>query len=546
MLASSEVKYPHGGVDSLSLCSERFRQHVRNALDNMSNFQRQWWQTELLRDASLIFLAIIFLPLNVFLLALCGSIAYLFSSQRILRRRIRASPGFRPKVILITDVELPQGLSLARSFYLAGHTVIGLDTQDNRIPSGARFSTALKHFYSVSYTSSLDGGFYYTEVVLHLILHEHVDLWINCGKSNTPSVIDCKRVIENTTKCRVIHIDTQHAARIQDKASFASFTRSLGLPSPDSHALTSRVAIHDVLKTARTSKKSYIVRGYGTGEPRKPSSLLPRRSLSQTYNQVSQLPVSKTNPVLIQEHIRGDEYTTHSLVIDGEVAAFAAHPGNSKTTFIVPLSSRSPLAQSMMEFTRRLTSQPTPSAGGIERKMTGHLSIIFRIQSRVTESGVESSLYPISCNTGVPIGSVLLRGQENALARAYIHAHDNIPEKLTNGVHPSDYSYRPTCIRPKSTKGYYFLGREVFDLLLRPLARVINGNGSLSDCSNGITTFLQRVARNKEMVWEMWDPMPFLWLYETLPLRLLLGTDENSWRAWLHKEVEIQPDEDWM
>ena len=38
---------------------------------------------------------------------------------------IRKRAGFKPRIVLVTGVEMSKGLSLARMFYEAGHDVIG-------------------------------------------------------------------------------------------------------------------------------------------------------------------------------------------------------------------------------------------------------------------------------------------------------------------------------------------------------------------------------------------------------------------------------------
>jgi len=64
--------------------------------------------------------------------------------------RSKSSPTFQPKTILVTGLGMSKGPTIARSFYRAGHKVIGANFEPHYIPVSGRFSRSLSGFYRVS------------------------------------------------------------------------------------------------------------------------------------------------------------------------------------------------------------------------------------------------------------------------------------------------------------------------------------------------------------------------------------------------------------
>src|SRR2546429_4495707 len=86
------------------------------------------------KNASLVTASIAFLPLSSSILAF-SYVCNILIPQNGLRGKIRSSPRFRPKTILVTGVGTAKGLRIARAFYETGHRVIGADFQPFGIPA---------------------------------------------------------------------------------------------------------------------------------------------------------------------------------------------------------------------------------------------------------------------------------------------------------------------------------------------------------------------------------------------------------------------------
>ncbi len=83
--------------------------------------------------------------------------------------------------------------------------------------------------------------------------------------------------------------------------------------------------MHQILNDANGSKQ-YVMKAVGKRKPTDKATrmTLPRRTLSQTYQHVASIKVTKDEPWILQQYITGQRYHTCSIVVDGEVKAFVA------------------------------------------------------------------------------------------------------------------------------------------------------------------------------------------------------------------------------
>ena len=181
------------------------------------------------RSASLILASILLLPLSTAILILSYATQVLVP-QNALRRRIRRSPRFRPKTILVSGVGTPKGLRIARAFFETGHRVIGADFEPRGVPIHARFSKALSGFYRLRVPTAQSGATLYMRDLVSLVEKEDVDLWISC--SEVISAIDdgqARELLEQRTNCQSMQVDAQTATYLDDQDEFIRYTKSLGL-----------------------------------------------------------------------------------------------------------------------------------------------------------------------------------------------------------------------------------------------------------------------------------------------------------------------------
>jgi len=236
------------------------------------------------------------------------------------------------RTILVTGVGMTKGLYLARTFHLAGHNVIGADFEPYHIPVCGRFSRALKRYYALpTVTEGEDeGAAAYTQELLHIIRRERVDLWVSC--SGVASALEDGRAMEIVTRrmeAKCVQFDVATTARLHGKDAFIAYTQSLGLPVPETHTVKSRDAVHKVLHQSPRTKKSYILKSVGVDDAsRGDMTVLPRRTLSETYGHVARVPFGESKPWVLQQFVKGMEYCTHALIVRGAVRAFVACPSS--------------------------------------------------------------------------------------------------------------------------------------------------------------------------------------------------------------------------
>lgn len=475
------------------------------------------WRWHLARNVLLIFLSLFFLLLDTPVLFYSFCLRVL-APQDGIRRRIRRSRGFRPKTVLVTGVGMSKGLALARMFYLAGHNVIGADAEPYGIPVNGRFSKALKKFYRLPKPSKRDGSAPYVQHLLKIVRIESVDLWVS-GSAASTAVEDglAKEIIEQRSDCKAVQFDVKTTATLREKHSFIQKTIALGLPAPETYDVTTRHAVHTLLNSK--PKKQYIMKSAGVVDAaRDGRMILPRRTVSETYNHVSRLPISKDKPWVLQQYIDGEEYCTHALVVNGEVNAFVACPSQELLLHYEALSCTSGLGKVMLKFTQEFVSRS-------EEGMTGHLSFDFRVEETMTESGLQMSLYPMECNPRAHTAVVLFNSLSPEMAARYMDVLRPETNSSSNG-HVNGH-----VLTPHSPKKFYWVGYDLVSLVLHPALQVLRLKLSIHAFLAGCYTFLEHLLLWKDGTFEIWDPLPWWWLYHVYwPGHLLTCTWQR--RKW--------------
>ncbi|MCJ1305792.1 hypothetical protein MMC08_008608 [Hypocenomyce scalaris] len=454
-----------------------------------------------IQNAFLILLSLSFLPLSTFILFLSYALQTL-NPQRTLRQRIRRSPNFRPKNILVTGVGMTKGLTIARAFYEAGHNVIGADFEPYGVPISGRFSVALSKFYALSKPNQKDGAAYYIQDLLRAVRRERVDLWVSC--SRVASAVEdgqAKEVIERQSDCKAIQYDPKTAAKLHEKRSFIQHTMSLGLPAPETYDVTTRAAVHKVLNTHMTTQ--YIMKSVGVDDAARAEMMLfPRPTVSETYERLAHLPVSSSKPWVLQQYIRGEEYCTHALVIQGVVKVFVACPSSELLMHYEALPPHSALSRAMLKFTEEFAARSG-------KDMTGHLSFDFLVDEKTTEKGSERVLYPIECNPRARTAVVLFKGQSVEMAQSYLAALSS----KSNGAVANGHASRQEVVAPQHPARYYWVGHDLVELVLLPILESLRGKMSIADVMQSCYVFLHHLLFWKDATFEVWDPLPWWWLY---------------------------------
>ena len=477
----------------------------------------------LLQNLSLIALSLLFLPLSTLVLLFTYPLYYFLPHHALLaRRHNRRSPGFRQRTILVTGVGMSKGLALARDFYLAGHVVIGADFEANSIPACGRFSRSLQRFYALTKPNADDvvGVVRYIEQLLRIVRKERVDLWVSCsGVASAVEDGQAREIIEQKTDCRAIQFDVHETATLHEKASFIRHTENLGLPVPETHDVQSRDAVHKVLngggagKEASRRKKRYIMKSVSVDDAQRGNmTLLPRRTLSETYSHISRIPISKDKPWVLQEFIKGPEYCTHALVIGGKVKAFVACPSAELLMHYEALQPEDGLSKAMEQFTKEFARR-----SGAD--FTGHLSFDFMVEERVRAGGLEKVILPIECNPRCHTAVVLFNAVGSKLAKMYESAMDQHATMNANGLLEIVNGYREVeqqqefPLYPQDAYQYYWVGHDLVKLGLLPTLDVLRLKRSIWSLLDTWRVLFTHLIFWKDGTMELWDPMPWFALY---------------------------------
>lgn len=414
-----------------------------------------------------------------------------------------------------------KGLMLARAFHQAGHDVIGADFEPYGVPVSGRFSRALKKFYPLPKPTEQDGAAHYIHDLLQIVRREKVDLWVSCS-GVASAVVDgqAKEVLERRSDCVAIQFDVETTSMLHEKHSFIQRARGLGLPVPETHNVTSRSAVHKVLNASPPpspvrKRKQYIMKSVGVDDASRGNmTLLPRRTISETYQHVSGIPISSANPWVLQQYIQGKEYCTHALVVHGQVKVFVACPSSELLMHYEALPSSSPLSLSMLRFTQAFAAR----SGG---HMTGHLSFDFLVEESVTEKGLEMVLQPIECNPRAHTAVVLFNGLATEMANAYLSALEEPRNHINGSAPPAELEPADPILTPTTTPDkYYWLGHDIVSLLFLPLLPLLRlrqqqqrKTGLLGAYLRGVGGLARRCLFWRDGAFERWDPLPWWWLY---------------------------------
>ncbi|KAI2606652.1 hypothetical protein GGR54DRAFT_620208 [Hypoxylon sp. NC1633] len=497
------------------------------------------------RCFGLVFLSIFLLPLSVSVACFCYMLREAFSYLQLhTRAQERSQDVSSRRTILVTGVAMAKGLTLARSFYLSGHRVIGADFEESGIPCPGRYSRSLSAFYRLPKPAAKERAAAYVSRLLDVVNAENVDLWVSCSAvSSAIEDAQAKESIEHNTACKCIQFDAKTTSLLHDKASFMAECKETGLPVPESCEVKSKRDVRRVLSKclASSSERKFILKPVGMDDVNRGNmTLLPLPTESETMEYVSQFPISKSNPWVLQQFIPGgEEYCTHALVIHGEVKCFVACPSTEMLMHYSALDRASPLWKAMLAFTVDFVRRsPRPDS------MNGHLSFDFMAtEGGINHSGFKRNIYAIECNPRAHTALILFaqQGPEmDAMVRAYLSIL-NVGSKdavmhSTNGTGSPNGAGDLIVTPPADATPRYWIGHDLVSLCIHPLLRW--GAGSV-DTSNLLSSTLELallLCLWKEGTFEAWDPMPSLCLYHVYwPMAIL-----SSWwhgRHWTRINV---------
>ncbi|KAL2793825.1 hypothetical protein BJX66DRAFT_305202 [Aspergillus keveii] len=494
---------------------------VRRALGSsrrqIFHLMRQLLQAQIHRHFFHIALSLVLLPLDNAILFVAVILSYLRSwfprpGSRT-RHHILQDERFYPKTVLVTGINTPYGLRVARCCYFEGHRVIGADITDSRVTPGEGMSKAIFAYYRVH------KGLYVSNL-LDIVQREKVDIWIPCSQdaSATEDAM-AKQAIEGRTSCKCITLDSEFTSKWGRLELFHKYLEENSLPVVESHQVHSRDSIHRILH--RSPTKVYHISKTASALRQETVVVLPKRTLSSTYTQVSEIQVSKDSPWVMQQHARLGEFIAELLLIGGHVTAITIRPANQGSDW-----GYSPLNEGLATAIHKLMERFASSGGS---RATGHLSVRLMVDEELGMDSVRYAVHISECKQGAAAVTHLLQETPaQALIDGYLaalsenNANSNSSPDSLNGHARTSITKIPTR-RPslyQTVKGY-----DVRRLLpaLYPLAQQLDW--ALEEAGQ-LLVFL------KDWRFSVDDPLPWWWHRHVFwPLRelsLVLDSRQNG------------------
>ena len=387
-----------------------------------------------------------------------------------------------PKSILISGGKMTKALQLARLFHQAGHRVVLVESHSYWLV-GHRFSRAVDCFYTLPKSGASD----YESALLDLIKREKIDVYVPvCSPAS--SLHDSRAIFKLAPHCEVLHVHPDTILQLDDKFQFFEAAGRLQLAVPKSFLITDpqQVESFDFTKEVR----QFILKSIAYDPVRRlDMTKLPAASKQATADFVRSLPISKSNPWILQEFITGQEYCTHGTFRNGELR--------------VHCCCKSSAFQINYQNVDRPEIQAWVSQFGSGLGLTGQASFDF------IEAADDGKTYAIECNPRTH-SAITLFYNNPSLANAYLGA-----AALLKPLTPASTS-KPT----------YWIYHEVWRLLTHlhlPRATAVR---------------LRIIFSGKDAVFDWTDPLPFFMLHHwQIPLLLLRDLRER--KGWLKIDFNI-------
>lgn len=430
------------------------------------------------------------------------------------------------RTLLLSGINTPLGLRLARAFREAGHRVVGADYEPGDIPSLARFSTALARFYPLRREFEDRQTVAYIRDLLYIIDEEDVDVWITCTSNADPNIeAQARHVIEMATRCHCFALRMDDAPYFLTRSAFLAHVKSIGLPTPEKYRVTSRDEIHKVLNKAQGVRRYLLHSPDEAGGPvASTRTILPRRTLSQTYNTVSHVHIAKTALWRLDQDTDGlQKFSTFSVIARGRVTAFVASSSTDLGSHHA-LDPESALSQSMLRFVQIFASKH-----GIN--FSTHIGITFCVEEQVMETRVVKTILPVEISGHAHACVALFHGSEGScqLSQAYLACLPPDIEKRNGQTAPAltitqEAQDKKVVVPNSSSPGVYCFGQALLGLGCKPLATFISRRDSLTDCLGKWVLLLRYLLLWQEDTYSFQDPWPFWWSYQIyIPLRLVMA-----------------------
>lgn len=441
--------------------------------------------------------------------------AVILYEQR-LRLSRRQNRKHAKRTILITGTDNVFGLNLARAFSKAGYRVVGADLAFGILPSVANLSRAITVHYDLPQLSAVQQWPYIARSIFAIARKENASFWIDFSDNiDLNAISEAKADLERSTSCRCFAYDYGVGTQLENKANFFQFLKDNNLPSLEYHKVASRGQIHKILNQSQGQKKYLLTVSEGS-KPFNPRTLLPQRTLSQTYNEVAKVKIAAESQMVLEEsNDTSVTYECFSIAVKSEMQAFLAKSSAARQE--IPLSEDSALFKAMKSYTAGFVK-------ALGSTFTGQFVLSFGLSEKITQAGVVQQILPLQCN--FELDAQWLLSFPHHVYQEMIVSYAGTTEQDFNGITDTNgNSHNGLQLTTSPTNGnrakqQYLILQELDDLL-DSATKVSKRRASLVHLLKSLVITIRKIATWHEAFYEFDDPVPafFRWtlifLWET-------------------------------
>jgi carbamoylphosphate synthase large subunit len=400
----------------------------------------------------------------------------LVAAAAVARGRRPATPqSSRPRTVLLTGGKMTKSLQLARSFHLAGHRVVLVESARYRW-SGHRFSRAVDSFHVVPEPTAPG----YAGALLDVVQREGVDVLVPVA-SPAASIHDADARALLDEHCEVLHGDGDTVRMLDDKSTFSEYAASVGLRVPDWRRITDARQVEEF---EFAPGREYILKRIaynpvGRMDLTRLTRETPERNAAFAWG----LGISEDDPWILQEFVRGREYCTHGTVRDGHLQVYGCCESSA--------------------FQVNYAMVDKPAIREWVTTFVGALGVTGQLSFDFIESDRDGEVYAIECNP------------RTHSAITMFHDHPSVAAAYLDDGHP--------VIEPRpGARPTYWTYHEAWRLLTE------SGRGAR----------LRTIVAGKDAILTGWDPLPYL-LVHHLQIPSLLADNLVRRRGWSRIDFNI-------
>lgn len=453
-------------------------------------------------NALLLLLILFSLPATVFFLWFNYAAVVLIEQRARVFTRQKRPPR---KTIFITGASTAYGLNLAQAFYGEGYKVIAADLDRCGVLNIARRSRAITKNYRIPPVSAVLDASYAARCLFIVAKQERADLWVDCSQDISLDIITAaQQQIRKGTACVCIAADNTNAQLLESKEMLLNFIRNKQLPAPEVHVVRSRGEIHNVLNSNR-GRKRFLLKSPDVSKSFNSGTVLPCRTISQTYNEVSLVKIGPTSQMVLEEYFDpSNTYQCSAVVVRGLVKQFWARQrtGTANDNF----GPKSALWRALRAYTESLSHE-------LGQTFTSHLTLLFLLNEGVTNAGVVQQVLPIEGSIHLDPTFLFPRSRKapSPLVLAYMSALDHGRNGASNSVQKEDpIGMSPIEIESSRTPRY-FLSTDFKRLAIEPCVRLLSRQTSPAQLATSVWILSQRLLFGDEAYYDFYDPMPAFW-----------------------------------